>query len=253
MTLWRHWITWTTERDAACGVSRNGAVAALAAPLVVCAVYLALLLLPPTHYSAIRLLDENGPVENLTFLSAFAAVIVALRTARDAARRRLSPLVWGFYLVFALGMLFIAGEEIAWGQQYFSFETPASWKAMNAQGETTIHNLAAIQGKTEFIRLVFGIGGLVGLAAGGLRGFRAIATPAALAVLFAVITAHSLIDAWNDASPVSVRVDFYINKFSEMVEMFIAFAGLGYAWLNGRMIARLPLAGPALENSPGNP
>jgi hypothetical protein len=250
MALWRRWLDWTTERDTPCGVPRNTAAAALAAPFLVSAAYLVLLVLPPTHYAMIRLLNENGPVENLTFLSAFAAGIVALRTARRAARRGCSSLVWGFYLTFALGMIFIAGEEIAWGQQYLSFETPASWKAVNAQGETTLHNLASIQGKTELIRLVFGICGLVGLSAGRIRGFRAIATPATLVGLFAVITAHSLVDAVNDAYPVSVRVDFYINKFSEMVEMFIGFAGLGYAWLNGNMIGA---GNGQLENPPGNP
>jgi hypothetical protein len=109
---------------------------------------------------------------------------------------------------------------------------------MNAQGETTIHNLSAIQGKTELIRLIFGLGGLAGLALGAFPRWRAVATPAALAGIFALITAHSLVDSVNDAYPVSVRVDFYINKFSEMVEMFIGFAGLAYAWLNGRMFHR---------------
>lgn len=47
------------------------------------------------------------------------------------------------FVLFMLGLvlLFGAGEEISWGQQFFKFSTPDSIKTKNIQGETNIHNL----------------------------------------------------------------------------------------------------------------
>ena len=87
MTLWNRYITWSAGRDAALGVSDREAAWLAATPAALTALYLILLVLPFSHYAALRLLNENGPVENLTFAAALAASIVALRTALRSARR----------------------------------------------------------------------------------------------------------------------------------------------------------------------
>jgi hypothetical protein len=46
------------------------------------------------------------------------------------------------YLVcFFAFCIFIAGEEISWGQTYFHFETPELLKEANVQGESGLHNI----------------------------------------------------------------------------------------------------------------
>jgi hypothetical protein len=80
---------------------------------------------------------ENGPVEFTTFWLLVLAVVgfgVAAWRARRESRR------W-----FLLGMaglcLFIAGEEVAWGQHLLYFEAPEAVARHNYQDEVTLHNL----------------------------------------------------------------------------------------------------------------
>jgi hypothetical protein len=48
-------------------------------------------------------------------------------------------------LALILLFLFIALEEISWGQQIFHFSTPEEIAAHNVQSETTLHNLDIFQ------------------------------------------------------------------------------------------------------------
>lgn len=50
-----------------------------------------------------------------------------------------------FYLVGAVGFLAIAGDEISWGQRLIGLESSEELKAVNRQGETTFHNLYAVE------------------------------------------------------------------------------------------------------------
>jgi hypothetical protein len=43
-------------------------------------------------------------------------------------------------LILALGALYFGGEEMSWGQSYFKWDTPESWKQINKQNETNFHN-----------------------------------------------------------------------------------------------------------------
>jgi hypothetical protein len=91
--------------------------------------------------------DESGIVENATaLLSLAAAVLAALATryAWRAGRRGLPALL----VVFALGCVFYAGEEVSWGQQYFNWQSPEYFIENNVQGETNLHNMAGFKKKT---------------------------------------------------------------------------------------------------------
>ena len=43
--------------------------------------------------------------------------------------------------VLALAAFYLGGEEMSWGQSYIRWGTPDSWKSVNKQNETNIHNL----------------------------------------------------------------------------------------------------------------
>ncbi len=43
-------------------------------------------------------------------------------------------------LIGALGSLYIAGEEMSWGQHFFHWNTPEYWAEVNRQQETNLHN-----------------------------------------------------------------------------------------------------------------
>lgn len=51
----------------------------------------------------------------------------------------------------ALGMFFIAGEEISWGQRILGLSTPASFEESNVQGELNLHNLEGIHGSIRAV------------------------------------------------------------------------------------------------------
>ena len=49
------------------------------------------------------------------------------------------------YAIISFVMLFVGLEEIAWGQILFGWKTPENIAAVNAQNQTTLHNLDFFQ------------------------------------------------------------------------------------------------------------
>ncbi len=106
--------------------------------------------LPGLHLELYR---EDGFFENMTFvLFAVSALGFWAASGKTNSGRCWRPR-WALR-IFALGSLFIAMEEISWGQRIFSWETPTLWKEINFQGETTVHNLVTL----ESVRYVTKIG-----------------------------------------------------------------------------------------------
>jgi hypothetical protein len=82
---------------------------------------------------------ELGLLENLEFLALIAALWVGiLALASRAIRADHFKTAW--VGVFVLGVFYIAGEEISWGQHYFGWGTPEWYQAVNDQQETNLHN-----------------------------------------------------------------------------------------------------------------
>ncbi|MGQ0742310.1 MAG: hypothetical protein ACT4OG_08470 [Alphaproteobacteria bacterium] len=85
----------------------------------------------------VRFISEDRFVENLTvaFWLAGGAYILATLSRRTG---------WAWHLLLALAMIFMAGEEISWGQRIFSFATPPGLEAVNVQQEFNLHNISGI-------------------------------------------------------------------------------------------------------------
>ncbi len=81
---------------------------------------------------------EGGVVEMGTFILAAAAMVLA---AIAAFRWKGSRRGRTWLIMLAIGGLYWAGEEVSWGQRVFQFRTPAGYAEINAQKETTIHNI----------------------------------------------------------------------------------------------------------------
>ena len=127
-------------------------------------------------------------------------------------------------------MLIIGMEEISWGQQLFGFETPYSMKTMNVQGETNLHNMQALQGHSEWFRLLFGLAGLCGILLSRYSGFRRIAVPSWLFPWFGVIVLHASVDVTDDLISTPARAAYVVQRSSEMVELLIAISGFLYIY-----------------------
>ncbi len=59
--------------------------------------------------------------------------------------RKTSKLVSVFYIFLGIFMLFVAGEEISWGQRILGIDTPEKITSINLQEELTLHNLYFIE------------------------------------------------------------------------------------------------------------
>lgn len=197
------------------------------------------------------LLVENGPIEWLQFLLFLAAAVGGVVVTASLWRRahRAPALLWA---AFALAALFIAGEEIAWGQQVFHWDTPGPLAEINKQGETTIHNIGTVQRLFNATMLLVGAyGGLACL----IRGHRAAAAglswlfvpPFFLSSAFWILFAYKLVrlTLWRESG-------FTVTKFGEWSELCLAFGLAVFAFLCARRLrepamAESPVAVPALE------
>lgn len=84
------------------------------------------------------LLEEGGIHESLQAIIAFIGCVIGVRLLS----RVRSPWLKLWYFIAALGCLYIAGEEISWGQWLFHWTTPMEWARLNDQNETNLHNMS---------------------------------------------------------------------------------------------------------------
>lgn len=187
--------------------------------------------LPATREFTKWILAENSLVEMLTFVLFLVGAGIGLTYSLRLVKQKERWWVPGFYSTFSVGLFFIAMEEVSWGQQFFGFETPETFREINEQGETTIHNIRGMSGNTEYLRLIFGIGGMVGILLYTYESFRKVAAPVLLLPWFLVIIAHSIVDIFNDIVPIQKHFDALISELAEFVELLIAMAAVIFLWL----------------------
>ncbi len=83
-----------------------------------------------------RLAHEDSWIESLTVVFLLLAGLLLFATAwveSNLFRRCL-------YILGGIAMVFIAGEEISWGQRIFEFTTPEFLRGLNRQDEFNVHN-----------------------------------------------------------------------------------------------------------------
>ncbi len=95
------------------------------------------------------LTKEDGLVETagaiFWLLSAILIFTILLKNRRNANLLKYRNII---FLFLAFAFLFAFLEEISWGQRIFNITTPQFVQEINAQGETTIHNLYIFQDVT---------------------------------------------------------------------------------------------------------
>jgi len=218
------------------GMRRMSVLAIVLSPIAIFLTYSVLLLLHSTRDFALSMRGENRTIELLTFASLFLGGVLGLMLAWKAKQSNEACITYGFYLVFSIGLIATAMEEIAWGQWFFGFETPLAWKGINVQGELTLHNIRGIHGKTEFLRFAYGVGGLVGIWLARFPKLRLIGTPKILLFWFLIISIHATLDLHVQFFTIEYRIDNLINLVSEFTELMIGISGFLYIWINTRRI-----------------
>jgi hypothetical protein len=191
--------------------------------------------------------EGYGFVEFSQFITASAAFAVAFRLLWEPIVRRRRAIL-AVVVLAALSCLFIAGEEISWGQTFLRWQTPTSWASKNLQGETNLHNLHDIWGFifNSWSRNVLGfsilIGGLVVPFAAAfdpkLRAVRiSLFLPAAALVPTALGTLFFQVDRWLEK--LGFFYPFHIFWPSEIVESYMYFFVLRYLIVLTRRISEL--------------
>jgi hypothetical protein len=182
---------------------------------------------------------EDGPIEWAQFLFYAGTCILC---ASIAYRRLKAGHPWQALLFagLAFATLFISGEEIAWGQRIFGIQTPEGLKEINAQGETTVHNIGKIQ--DAFNLAMFFAAGYAAVAYFlrqridiGSRWDQAnylFIPPLFLVPSFLVTFVYKLIRYTVVRQP-----GFTVTRYAELAELCLAFGLCVFVYLNDRRLA----------------
>lgn len=96
---------------------------------------------------------EDGFIENLTVVPLLIVFFYALKVLFKKEVKQKSWKFKSVWFIIALFSLFVAGEEISWGQRIFQIETPEFFQQHNAQNETNLHNMMI--GEYKINKIVF--------------------------------------------------------------------------------------------------
>ncbi len=229
-------------------ISRSAAAGIFIAPFLILGLFFFLISYPPTQDFAALMTFPNYPIEWVTFASSLAGGILSWRLAFRLRTSGESALIWGFYLIFGLGLIWTAGETSAWGQQVLGYRTPAWMQARNAQGQMTLHNMYGWQDHNHWLRTVFSLGGFVGILLQRSPRYRKIAAPAILFSWFLAIGIKCGLDFWTKGFPAEIEwhwemFKWIVNRASKVAKMLVGIAAFLYVWLNGRWLAGRPRQG----------
>ena len=106
---------------------------------------------------------EAGIIENMTVLFLVIAIGFCVSGISAANRLGLSSLVKAWLFIMIMGSAYFALEEISYGQHMFGWGTAESWKELNDQDETNLHNVHAMFDQVPRALLTLGIliGGII--------------------------------------------------------------------------------------------
>ena len=209
------------------------------APLATFALLFALeFILPADVISAMN--SENGVVELGQFAVIFAALIVAIWTL-VSVRAHENKWLLGYIGFAALCCVYVAGEEVSWGQHFLQWNTPEYWAQLNDQEETNLHNISSWLDQKPRIALELGVivGGFVIPL---LLKFRPQILPKQFTMIYPniyfmpialIVLAITIFDKIDDALPDIV----IFQRASEIDEFFLFYFVLLYLLMvRGRML-----------------
>lgn len=111
------------------------------APIVVSLVILVIRVFIPDWIKTYSvLIREDGPVEYSTVIVYFAAFFISVLILRSLKNDKKFFIL---YLVFSIGFILVAMEEMSWGQRIVGFDNP-DWFPENRQKETSLHNIESL-------------------------------------------------------------------------------------------------------------
>ncbi len=98
---------------------------------------------------------ETGQV--IFYTIAFVLNLKLLGRLWSSGNRWLASL----FVISCIGLFFMIGEELNWGQRLFGWETPESLKVINKQKETNLHNIYGVGATFKWVQLQVGAYGTI--------------------------------------------------------------------------------------------
>ena len=139
-------------------VSRRTIVLMLSIPVIIVASAVVTGLMGKETYKWFT--GEDGFAETaqvIFYTIAFVLNLKLLGRLWDSGNRWLISL----YVVCCIGLFFMIGEELNWGQRLFGWETPDSLKVINKQKETNLHNIYGVGATFKWVQLHAGAYGTI--------------------------------------------------------------------------------------------
>jgi hypothetical protein len=122
-------------------------------PIILFFIFLNMKLFSHDVYRSI--IQEDTVIENMQAITYFLSSVVALLISLKFLHSKII-LNGVLYSLLAVGLFFVAMEEISWGQRIFKIETPVYFDLYNAQKELSIHNLNIVQSKLHRTYVIVG-------------------------------------------------------------------------------------------------
>ncbi len=198
---------------------------------------------------------------SLPFLIAFAGALTAIMgksaykwfTAEDGFSENLQVVLWtitfilGFavmrrrwqngekliavlYGILNVGIFFLIGEELSWGQRIFGWATSPEFAAINKQHETNIHNIHGVGDTFKWVHVLIGAYGTflpLLITSKSLAVYQkrlaALVPHLTLLPFFALPLAWRLYVNLFEPPP---RFTFVVAEYSEVIELILAFGFL---------------------------
>lgn len=183
---------------------------------------------------------EDGLLEWLQVVGYAAASVLALLLSRLLLRRG-DVRFAAAYAMLAIGCMFVAGEEISWGQRILGIETPENLQELNRQGELGVHNVGTLETIFQLTLLVAGLYGSAGVWLIRSRWQRSesrmlalLVPPVFLSSFFLLVFLHRLV---RFTVPNVTDVTAFV-KFGEWPELCFASALATFCALNLRRLRR---------------
>lgn len=162
-----------------------------------------------------RSMQEDRFIEWLTVTIFFSAAVILM--PRAIRERR-----WFDFLV-ALFCLFVAGEEMSWGQRLLGYTPPSIFLEHNTQQEANLHNFSGVLGRPKWslITALGGFGILLPLIARWKKGFAFLSQVGATPPRGALVPWFAL--------AITLLIWYPLQYTGEWVELMSAFLFLGTA------------------------
>lgn len=180
-----------------------------------------------------QIAKEDHLIENFQAIFLFFSGILSLFIAKAYLKK--SMIISILFFLAAVGLIFVAGDEISWGQRILRIATPEYIGRSNAQNEITVHNYMAFHGSVHFLFLLIGIYGSImfivykyfGKTLGRFRYFYVLIPPAYLFPFFFAGFLYNFVISLGDHT---------IGDWSEPTELMLYLGVFFYMLITLKMV-----------------